>query len=95
MGLMGHVLTGADESYIRKNPSALGASNSPAEEIRIVRNFYVHRGKDTAALVQSHPSFRNRPLNWMSLLSHLAGPGVTRMELWVVRLRSVARAAIQ
>lgn len=76
--------------------AALGATNSPAEEIRPLRNFLAHRGRDSAMKVRVQtiflPSYRVR-------VEDIAGafvpPGITRYEQWVANLKHVALAAIQ
>jgi hypothetical protein len=76
--------------------AALGAMNSPAEDLRHIRNFFAHRCKGTADEI--------RLLNWFSsnssmetealLCANVLG-GVTRFESWILGLENVARMAIQ
>lgn len=75
--------------------AALGAMNSPSEEIRLVRNYFAHRSESTVAEIRAHPSLGGRALNWKALASDQVGPGVMRIEQWIIRLRAIAEAAIQ
>jgi hypothetical protein len=76
--------------------AAIGSVSSPSEELRLIRNFFVHRGENTATNVRRYP-----PLSHISHLDleSLAGdkiyPGITRMEQWGSGLRLIAIAAIQ
>lgn len=80
---------------VQQIAAALGASNSPAEELRVVRNFLAHRGVDTARQVRALSVYSTRKLNWRLLAADHVGPGVTRFEDWVIRLEALAEAAIQ
>ena len=75
--------------------SAIGATNSPANEIRHVRTFYAHRrqGSCANALATNYfPSLR-RPIVFR-LNDYTAG-GDTVIESWVNRLLAIAVAAVQ
>lgn len=75
--------------------AALAATNSPADKIRRVRNFYAHRGEDTAddALSTSIFSFPTRP-EVFDLAAYTSG-GARIIESWVSDLILVATAAAQ
>ena len=75
--------------------AALAATNSPADKIRRVRNFYAHRGEATAydALSTSVFSTPTRP-EIFDLAAYTAG-GARIFESWVSNLILVAIAAAQ
>lgn len=76
--------------------SSFGSVSSPSEELRRVRNYFVHRGKNTAALVRKHPSLAHIScLKLESIVGDRVYPGISRMEYWVNGLRLIAMAAIQ
>ena len=75
--------------------AALGAINSPAENIRRVRNFYAHRANETAQEAATTGLFSNpRHPNVFELGLYKAGGG-TVLESWVSDLTDIAAAAIQ
>ena len=75
---------------------ALGAANSPAEDLRHVRNFFAHRAENTAAKVRARPFFTaGLELNAVGLLATGVPGGTSRFEFWVLGLRAIAAAAIQ
>jgi len=75
--------------------AALGAAGSPAESLRIVRNFYAHRGHDTALAATGVGVFlrHNHPFV-VDLTSYTTG-GARVIEFWVTTLLNIARAAVQ
>ena len=76
--------------------AAIGATNSPAEELRLVRNFFAHRSLSSAQEIYQqnwHPS-GNR-LNIENLTARMTTGGVTVMESWILNLQIVAEVAIQ
>jgi hypothetical protein len=75
--------------------AALGAVNSPADEIRRVRNFYAHRRKGAAMKAASTNLFLNplRPVVF-ELVGYTSG-GNRLIESWVAGLIVVATAAAQ
>ncbi len=75
--------------------AAIGAANSPAEEIRIVRNFYAHRKHGSAqnALATGLFSARSWPVVFDLVNYKIAGETV--IESWVRGLTSVAVTASQ
>jgi hypothetical protein len=76
--------------------AAFGATNLPAEEMRPIRNFFAHRGKDTANEVRMQSFFAPRDkVNVESVAGKLVPPGITIFESWVINLRLVATASIQ
>ncbi len=76
--------------------AALGATNSPAENLRPVRNFLAHRGKNSANRVrnQNFVSTTDK-VNVESIIGKLVPPGIMLFEKWVLDFRSVALASIQ
>ena len=76
--------------------AALGATNSPAEDLRHVRNFFAHRAENTADKVRNLTFYRTgMGLNAHDLLSPIVAGGVTRFESWILQLRTVGDAAIR
>jgi len=75
--------------------AALGATNSPSEDIRRVRNFYVHRENGTAQQSRDTNLFVNRTrLDAFDLAAYTTG-NVRVIESWVANLNVVAMAAAQ
>jgi hypothetical protein len=74
--------------------AALGAANSPAEDIRRARNFYAHRKKGTAQESGATNLFVNRRLEVFDLAAYTSG-NVRVIESWVNNLNLVALAAAQ
>lgn len=74
--------------------AALGASNSPAEPVRKIRNFYAHRGKDTSNYALSTGLFTG-PQPRVFELNNFTTGGVTVIETWVREFDAVAVAAMQ
>lgn len=75
--------------------AALGATSSPSNEVRLVRNFFAHRGKDTADLLRSHlSSVGTSSICLEDLAGEIISPGIMRVEHWVNDLRLIAEAAI-
>lgn len=76
--------------------AALGAANSPAEDLRHVRNFFAHRAQDTADKVRALGFFvAGTKLNAAGLLASTVPGGASRFEAWIRGLGVVASAAIQ
>lgn len=76
--------------------AALGAMDSPAEEIRPIRNFLVHRSREGALDLRIHSgaNFRAR-LTIEALAGSYVDSGVRQFEKWVIDLKNVALTAIQ
>ena len=75
---------------------ALGSTNSPVDEVRRVRNFFAHRGEETANEVRGLAFFvPGMHLRIEQLVAQTVSPGVSRLEFWIVQLRLVAEAGIQ
>jgi len=75
--------------------AALGATNSPAEEIRHARNFYAHRQKGTAQKSGATNLFVSPVrLEVFDLAAYTIG-NVSVVESWVDNLNIVALAAAQ
>lgn len=75
--------------------AALGASNSPAHELRIVRNFYAHRKKTTALGAIQTGKFNGPHSPQVFQLSAFTNGGVTILESWKYDLIAIATAAAQ
>ena len=74
--------------------AALGASNSPAEEIRLVRNYYAHRRQGASALAIACNVFVGSSPIVFDLAAY-KNAGETFLESWVNGLMLVATAASQ
>ncbi len=75
--------------------AALGAVGSPADSLRKVRNYYVHRGWDAALDATSTGVFAHSKHPFAIDLAAYASGGVRILESWVISLLSIARAAVQ
>lgn len=75
---------------------ALGAMTSPAQELRIVRNFYAHRSEWAANEIRGLQWYRS---SMGFCIEDLAGQtiqgGLTLFQDWVYDLRVIAEAAVQ
>jgi hypothetical protein len=75
--------------------AALGATNSPAENIRRARNFYAHRKKGTALESGATKLFASQArLEVLDLAAYTSG-NIRVIESWVSNLNLVAMAAAQ
>ena len=74
---------------------ALGATNSPDDTIRRVRNFYDHRGNETAQEASATGLFSNPSHPVVFELTVYKPGGETVLESWVSELKNIAIAAIQ
>jgi hypothetical protein len=74
--------------------AAILASNSPANDLRLIRNFLAHRNPGTALQLRHGISDHSvaDTVNWLAALQL---GGATRMEAWVEDLSDVALAAVQ
>jgi hypothetical protein len=75
--------------------AALGAINSPADEIRRVRNFYAHRKQGAAMKAASTNLFSNPVSPVVFELAGYTSGGNRVIESWVAGLIVVATAAAQ
>lgn len=76
--------------------SALGSTNSPAEDLRVIRNYFAHRSKYAAQQIRSLNTYKsNTNLCVEELAGQITTGGITIFEDWVYNLRLVAEAAIQ
>jgi hypothetical protein len=75
--------------------AAFGASNSPADEIRHIRNFYAHRrrGSCANALATNYFPTLRRPVVFR--LNDFSVGGGTVLESWIQRLLAIADASVQ
>lgn len=75
---------------------AIGSTPSPAEDLRIVRNFAAHRGSLTAAraapVAATVGVLRFHGVD--HLMRQLVSPGVTLLTMWSAQLRQIGFAAI-
>ena len=75
---------------------ALGSTNSPVEELRVVRNYMAHRSISAADEIRAQLWWNPKiKLDVYDLSGRMVTGGTTAMENWVYRLRIVAEAAIQ
>ncbi len=72
---------------------ALGSVNSPADSIRKVRNFYAHRGSETALKAGSTGIFSKPSAPDVFELAGFSAHGMTHFETWVLGLKTIAQAA--
>lgn len=75
--------------------AALGAINSPADDIRRIRNFYAHRGMDTARDALATNVFSNLTCPEIFDLALYTTGGNRVIESWTSSLSLVAVAACQ
>ncbi len=76
--------------------AAIGATNSPAEDLRPIRNFLAHRGKNSADKIRNQIFFnRVDKVTVENVAGKLIPPGIRRFEKWVIDLRLIAIASIQ
>lgn len=75
--------------------AALGATNSPAQSIRFVRNFYAHRKQDTAANAATTNLFSSPSCPTVFELANYVTGGSRVIDIWVTGLVLVAIAAAQ
>jgi hypothetical protein len=76
--------------------SALGAVNSPANELRIVRNYYAHRVADTADKIKSISwvvGNKNLKLTPVDIPGAITMGGISYFEQWVYDLQLRADVA--
>ena len=74
--------------------SALGSTNSPEAELRVYRNFIVHRCKDTAAKIYQHSSLSTYRYTHLQEIPMLHATGGGRVyEHWIQRFQLVASVA--
>ena len=76
--------------------SAIGAQCSPADEIRIVRNYIVHQNKETARKYIGILINYNIPQNTaaVKMLEEFMILGVNLFEYWIRKLQIMARLSI-
>jgi hypothetical protein len=74
--------------------AALGSTGSPANELRIVRNFYAHRDISTVCEIKKLPWYANN-LKFIpqDIPGHVVTGGVSRFEQWVDDLQLIALVA--
>lgn len=72
---------------------ALGSTNSPAEDIRKVRNFFAHRSERTVADYRTTKIWATTKLRPDRALSHVVSGGGTIFDDWVSSLDLISVAA--
>lgn len=75
--------------------AAIGATNSPAESIRHVRNFYAHRKEGSAARAITTGCFYGAKYPDVFQLRQYTTGGVTVVASWTSGLILIATAAVQ
>lgn len=75
--------------------AGLGATTSPADAVRRVRNFYAHRGERTALVARGLGVFVNYQAPNVFALAEVARPGLSHLDAWIVDLRNTLRAAAE
>ena len=75
--------------------AGLGATTSPAESLRNVRNFYAHRGKRTAQEAGKFGIFVSPNNPDVFELAGLVRPGLSHPDAWIWDLNNTLRAAAQ
>ena len=73
----------------------LGATTSPANILRSIRNFYAHRGRRTAREAGQYGIFAKPELPDVFELGALARPGLSHLDAWILGLTDTLRAAAQ
>lgn len=74
--------------------AAVGASNSPADELRYVRNFMAHRTEEARRCLTQHPVFgAMRNYSVEQTAGMFMSGGVSRFVVWTQGLNAVAQAA--
>lgn len=76
--------------------SALGATPSPLQDLRAVRNYLAHRNEKTAQEVHkiAVANGLGATHDALFILHSLRTPGVCLFELWVIQIRIMARNAV-
>lgn len=74
---------------------AIGASGSPADSIRILRNFLVHRNRETALGVRSAFGIPSGRVDSISVAGQFVPGGIQLIEQWQNWLENASVAAIR
>lgn len=74
---------------------ALGATTSPADKLRYVRNFYAHRGRYTAREASKQLTFKRPEHPGVFELGALTRPDLSVLDEWIMGLTDTLRAAAQ
>jgi hypothetical protein len=77
--------------------AALGSTNSPVEELRVVRNYFAHRTRETHQKVWPYAMKRGLSTRFHpeQLIGTTVAPNQVLFESWITDLLVVAEAAIQ
>jgi hypothetical protein len=73
---------------------ALGAVSSPADQMRLVRNYFCHERSDCAEKVRTAPWFqRGMSLEPLGITGITTADGRTNFDVWIDELELIASAA--
>jgi hypothetical protein len=75
--------------------AGLGATTSPADVLRNVRNFFAHRGIRTAREAGQYGIFSTPPTPNVFEIANAARPGLSHLDAWILDLTDTLRAAAQ
>lgn len=93
--LMNRICAGLNLVNASTIQAAIQSQDSPADELRRVRNFLAHRNSDTASQLSLSPPVAN--LSVATLVAWLETPGLglpSPLRTWAVELIDVALAAV-
>ena len=75
--------------------AGLGATTSPADIVRNIRNFYAHRGMRTAREAGQYGIFSTPVAPDVFEIADAARPGLSHLDAWILGLTDTLRAAGQ
>lgn len=76
--------------------SSIGSVNSPADDIRVIRNYYCHRSKSAADEIRGMPWYLSgQKFDPWGIPAMPVTGGISFFESWVFQLRSIASVAVQ
>jgi hypothetical protein len=84
-----------DITNLSQVSAALGATNSPANDLRTLRNFVAHRNRGTALELRRLWNLRSlsQPMRADNLLGAVDAAGKKLFDMWVDSLRLISLAA--
>lgn len=97
-GIAKHVVKIANGVGLQNAPTivnAVGSQSSPADQLRLIRNFYAHRNESTAQQVWRIPPPAPSLGSLDSWLEMIVLPTMPRILLWADELSDIATAAVQ
>lgn len=74
---------------------AIGSSSSPVEEIRCLRNFIVHKNRETALSVRQRYSMSRGDLCAVAIAGDFQSGGIRLFQLWTRELVNISMASIR